>query len=284
MHLGHQTIMRRVNALKQTVNAQSCVVTFDPLPLEAIAKESAPARLQGTRDRLLNFKRNKVDQCLWLTFNDALRSLNAEEFIEDVLLKHLNLHTLIVGDDFHFGHQRSGNFQTLRAAGERHSFDVEDTPSTLHDGHRISSSRIRAALQNHDFDTARELLGRPYRISGRVCHGEKVGRQLGFPTANIGLKKQIPPMQGVFAVVATCAASNTAWNAVANLGRRPTVNGLALLLEVHLLDVNEDLYGKHLSIDFHHFIRGEKKFDSLAELKAQIQCDAEAARTRFEQA
>lgn len=281
MHLGHQAIMQRVNELKRLENAQSCVVTFDPLPLEAIAKQSAPARLQGTRDRLLNFKNSHIDQCLWLTFNEAFSQKSADDFIENVLLKNLNLHTLIVGDDFHFGHQRSGNFQTLQAAGNTFGFNVEDTPSALHEGERISSSRVRTALQNNDFDTASALLGRPYRISGRVKHGEKVGRQLGFPTANIGLKKQTPPMQGVFGVKATCEKTQTSWTGVANLGRRPTVNGLTLLLEVHLLDADVNLYGEHLSIDFHHFIRGEKRFESLDALKTQIQKDADKTRSLF---
>jgi len=190
----------------------------------------------------------------------------------------MNLHTLIVGDDFKFGKDRAGSFETLKAAGKSHGFAVEDTPTILHEGSRISSTRLRAALQNNELETAIALTGRPYRITGRVIHGQKVGRQMGFPTANIGLKNRVPPLQGVFAVNATDARSNTTWPAVANLGRRPTVNGLSLLLEVHLFDVTEDLYGRHLSIDFMHHIRGEMKFGSLDELKAQIAKDAEAAR------
>jgi len=155
---------------------------------------------------------------------------------------------------------------------------VEDTTTLMHEGERISSSRIRNALQNNRLDEAATLLGRHYRISGRVIHGEKVGRQLGFPTANIALKKQQPPLQGVFAVKATCEETQRTYPAVANLGKRPTVNGLKLLLEVHLLDTTVDLYGKHLHVDFMHHVRGEVKFDSLDELKAQIARDAQSAR------
>lgn len=278
MHLGHQAILRRVKALAANHSATTCIVTFQPLPHEVFAKDNAPARIHGTRDRLTNFMNCGVDYCLLLPFNSALQSLSANEFIENSLLKNLNLHTLVVGDDFKFGNNRSGNFQTLVDAGKKHGFQVEDTPTVVHNHERVSSTRIRSALQANELDTASSLLGRPYRISGRVIHGEKVGRQLGFPTANIALKNQVPPLKGVFGVMATCDKTQTTWPAVANLGRRPTVNGLKLLLEVHLLDASEDLYGKHLQIDFHHFIRGEKKFDSLDELKTQIQLDADKAR------
>jgi len=268
MHVGHQAILQRLRTLAEDSSAAehqahakplTCVISFQPLPQEVLYSDAAPP-------------------CLLLPFNRELRSFSADEFIQSVLLAKMNLHTLVVGDDFRFGHKRGGTFETLKAAGEQHGFAVEDTPTILHQGERISSTRVRHCLQQQDLPAAQALLGRPYRISGRVVHGHKVGRQLGFPTANIALKKQQPPLQGVFAVNATCTATQQSWPAVANLGRRPTVEGLQLLLEVHLLDATEDLYGKHLSIDFLHFIRGETKFASLDDLKAQIKLDADAAR------
>ena len=283
MHLGHQAIMERMKALAEEHNALTCVITFDPLPAEMFSKEKAPARLHGMRDRLLNIKSCGIDQCLLLTFNESFHTLSAKAFIEEVLLCNLNLHTLIVGDDFRFGNQRTGDFNTLKEAGVNHSFDVEDTPTVTLGGERISSTRVRKALEDRNLDIAQELLGRPYLISGRVVHGEKVGTQLGFPTANIALKKQVPPLTGVFAVIAKCEKTQQTWHAVANLGKRPTVNGLSLLLEVHMLDAKEELYGKHLSIEFVHFIRGEIKFPSLEELKAQIARDADSARDFFRQ-
>lgn len=276
MHLGHQAIMKRVTDLAQQHNAKACVITFQPLPHEVLAA-SPPPRLQGTRDRLLGFKQYGMDLCIVLPFNEQLRALDPQAFIANVLMKNLSLHTLIVGDDFRFGHKRAGGFDTLVDAGKQHNFAVEDTPTVLHAGTRISSTRVRACLENNDLEAAESLLGKPYRLSGRVVHGQKVGRQLGFPTANIALKTHQPPLKGVFAVKATCQHSQQQWNAVANLGRRPTVAGLKLLLEVHLLNAKEDLYGKHLHIDFMKHIRGEKKFGSLDELKAQIALDAQAA-------
>ena len=284
MHRGHQAIMQRLKSLAQSHNARCCVITFEPMPQEVFSTEDAPTRLHGTRDRILNFESLGIDQCLLLAFNDEFCALSATEFIEDVLLKNLNLHTLIVGDDFRFGNQRKGDFNTLKEAGVKHGFEVEDTPTVLHDGERISSTWVRNALKERDLEKAQALLGRPYQISGRVIHGEKVGRQLGFPTANIALKKQQPPLSGVFAVTAHCDKSKKSWNGVANLGKRPTVNGLTLLLEVHMLDVAEELYGEHLRIEFVHFIRGEIKFASLDELKAQIGRDVESTRDFFNSA
>lgn len=281
MHRGHQAIVQRMNALAQEHSALMCVITFEPMPQEVFSTGDVPPRLHGTRDRIGNMQACGIDQCLMLTFNDAFCALSATEFIEGVLLKNLNLHTLIVGDDFRFGNKRKGDINTLREAGLKHGFNVEDTPTVLHNGERISSTWVRKVLKERDLGTAENLLDRPYQISGRVVHGEKVGRQLGFPTANIALKKQQPPMSGVFAVIARCDKTQQTWNGVANLGKRPTVNGLTLLLEVHMLDATEELYGRHLSIEFVHFIRGEVKFASLDELKAQIERDADSARNYF---
>lgn len=283
MHLGHQAIMQRMKTLAELHSALTCIITFEPMPAEVFSVQNPPPRLHGTRNRIRNMQDCGIDQCLILTFNEQLRSLSASEFIENVLLENLNLHTLIVGDDFRFGNKRAGDISTLQQAGAEHGFDVEDTPTVLHNGERISSSLVRTALKNRNLQQAADLLGRPYEISGRVVHGEKVGRQLGFPTANIALKKQTPPLHGVFAVVARCDQTQKTWNAVANLGKRPTVNGLTLLLEVHLLDTTEELYGKHLSIVFLHFIRGEIKFASIDELKSQIGLDVKSAQEFFNQ-
>jgi len=279
VHLGHQAMFETARLKAMEAGITSTVISFEPLPHEYFAKDSAPARLQGLRDRVKSIAATGMDRLLLLDFNAEQAAQSAEDFIQDVLVDSVHAHHVIVGDDFRFGHGRRGDASLLRKMGKLNGFTVAENATVADSSTRISSSRIREALLNGELSHAEQLLGRPYRISGRVIHGEKVGRQLGFPTANVALGAHRPPLRGVFAVTASDSLRGQSWPAVANLGERPTIGGRKLLLEVHLLDASESLYGKQLSIDFHHFIRGEVRFDSLDELKAQIARDADAART-----
>ena len=278
VHLGHQAMLEKARVRASDEGLLCTVISFEPLPHEYFAKDQAPARLQGLRDRVLSIAATGMDRLLLLDFSAEQAAQSAEEFVHKILIDAVHAKHIIIGDDFRFGHKRAGDRALLERIGAQAGFTVTEHATVSDQESRISSSRIRQALLDGKLDEAESLLGRPYRISGRVIHGEKVGRQLGFPTANVALGPHRPPLRGVFAVTARDANTAQSWPAVANLGERPTVGGRKLLLEVHLLDVNEALYGKQLAIDFHEFIRGEVRFDSLDELKAQIARDADVAR------
>ena len=278
VHLGHQAMLEKARVRASDEGLLCTVISFEPLPHEYFAKDKAPARLQGLRDRVLSIAATGMDRLLLLDFSAEQAAQSAEEFVHKILIDAVHAKHIIIGDDFRFGHKRAGDRALLERIGAQAGFTVTEHATVSDQESRISSSRIRQALLDGKLDEAESLLGRPYRISGRVIHGEKVGRQLGFPTANVALGPHRPPLRGVFAVTAHDANTAQSWPAVANLGERPTVGGRKLLLEVHLLDVNEALYGKQLAIDFHEFIRGEVRFDSLDELKAQIARDADVAR------
>jgi len=278
VHLGHQAVFETTRRVAEKYDLPSTVISFEPLPHEYFVAETAPPRIQGLRDRVRSVENTNIDRLLLLHFDHSLAVMSAEDFIRHVLVERIGARHMIVGDDFRFGHQRLGTFDTLQQLSAQLGYSVEQSPSCLHDAQRVSSTRVRKMLRSGDLNTAAELLGRPYRISGRVIHGEKVGRQLGFPTANVALGKHRPPLSGVFAVWATHISTGKRYPAVANLGERPTVGGRKLLLEVHALDQSPDWYGQHLAIDFMGQLRQEKRFASLEELKAQIALDADAAR------
>ena len=274
VHLGHQSIVKQLKKASSTHQLPSCVISFEPLPHEFFSPNQHANRLHGFRDKIQTLSSLGVDYFLLLKFDEPFSEQSAQQFIEETLHKTLNIKHLIIGDDFQFGKGRQGNFDTLHQAGQQHGFNVEQTHTVSLGGSRISSTRIRKHLAQSELDQAVSLLGRPYRISGRVVHGEKVGRQLGFPTANVALKKHRPSLCGVFAVTANVEETGIRYNAVANLGERPTVGGRKLLLEVHMLDAEPDLYGQHIQVDFQAFLRGEQKFNSLDELKQAISNDA----------
>jgi riboflavin kinase/FMN adenylyltransferase len=219
-------------------------------------------------------------QAMVCPFNAAFSALTAEQFIEQVLVKSLQVKHLIIGDDFRFGRGRTGDFSLLQAAGQKFGFSVEAMASVMVDGERASSSAVRAALANGDMAQAARFLGRPYMIDGRVAHGDKIGRQLGFATANIRIKHNPLPMTGVFAVEVS-GLGEKILPGVANLGVRPTVGGTRPLLEVHLFDFDRDIYGAHISVRFVHKLRNEQRFPNFDALKAQIAADAVAARDFF---
>ena len=278
VHRGHQAMFAATRRFAEQQKLPATVISFEPLPHEYFKSEHAPPRLQGLRDRVRSIEAAGIDRLLLLSFNNELAAMSADQFVSDILVKTINARHMVIGDDFRFGYQRMGTFDTLHALQGQSGYTLEQSPSCLDGEKRISSTSVRENLLAGNLDTAAQLLGRPYRISGRVIHGEKVGRQLGFPTANVSLGKHRPPLRGVFAVQATHIQSGTAFAAVANLGERPTIGGRKLLLEVHALDQSVDWYGEHLAVDFMHQIRHEKRFDSLDELKTQIALDADAAR------
>lgn len=279
VHRGHQEILQRLRQRGQALGLPSCVIIFEPQPMEYFRPDQAPVRLTRLRDKLELFAEAGVDQVLCIAFNKRFQQLSAEDFVRCVLVQALNVKHLQVGDDFRFGAGRSGDYAFLQQAGERLGFSVEPTQTVVLEQQRISSTLIRERLATGDFADAQRLLGRPYSINGRVLHGQKLGRQLGVPTANIQLKRRHAPLRGVYLVSARLADGRVL-PGVANIGMRPTVeqqNEIAHL-EVHLLDFDEDLYGQRLVVTFHQKLRDEEKFNSLDELRLAIEKDIELAR------
>jgi len=276
VHVGHQAIFQELIAEASRQRASSVVVSFQPLPQEFFNPTATNLRIQGFRDRVKSIADCGVDRLLLLRFNQRFAKQSANAFIDDILSAKLQVKHLLVGDDFRFGENRVGDFALLQDAAKSGRFSVCDSPTVSVGGQRVSSTRVRELLRIGDCAQTEQLLGRPHCVSGTVVHGEKVGRQLGFPTANIALKNHRPLLRGVFAVQAV-RENGQVYPAIANLGERPTVGGRKLLLEVHLLGQSFDLYGERLRVEFHHFIRGEKKFASLDELKLAISADALAA-------
>jgi riboflavin kinase/FMN adenylyltransferase len=222
-----------------------------------------------------------IDRVLRVRFNHALSQVPAEEFIRNIFVDGLGVKYFVVGDDLRFGHDRRGDFNLLRKEGKDHGFEVVDTNTLQIEGERASSTRVRQALEQADFALAEELLGRPYAITGKVVVGQQLGRQLGFPTANIQLRRFRSALTGVYAVEVE-GIKDGLIPGVANIGTRPTVNStIKAILEVHLLDFDGDIYGKTISVIFRKKMRDEKKFDSLDELKANIQADADQTRVYF---
>ncbi len=281
VHLGHQAIIRQLRAKADELGLPSVVIIFEPQPHEYFSGEEAPARLMRLREKALALFRAGIDIVCCLRFNEEMRSLSAEGFMQRVLVEGLGVKYLVIGDDFRFGMDRSGGYQFLSAAGERLGFDVTDTHTYEVDGERVSSTRIRHELEQANFDEAARLLGKPYTISGHVGYGQQLGRQWGVPTANVHLHRYRSPLQGVFAVKTTLADGRVC-NGVANVGVRPTIGKkIKPILEVHLLDFSGSLYGKLMTVEFVHKLREEQKFDSLEALKQQIHLDIVDAREYF---
>jgi len=284
VHAGHQAILKRLRSHSARMGLPGCVVIFEPQPREYFAPDAAPPRLTRLRDKLVLLEAQGVDRVLCLAFNRRLRELSAEEFVQQVLVDGLGVKHLEVGDDFHFGCDRSGDFAFLQGSGERHNFTVEAANTVAESGERISSTRLRQVLAEGDFELAERLLGRPFSISGRVLYGQQLGRTLGAPTANVQLKRLHAPFKGVFRVSAVLeeAPYKGVHQGIANIGTRPTVAGDGQPhLEVHLLDFNGDLYGRHLTVIFHEKLRDEQRFDSLDALQAAITADIAAARAQW---
>ncbi|MEK7991761.1 MAG: bifunctional riboflavin kinase/FAD synthetase [Thiotrichaceae bacterium] len=280
VHRGHQTVIQQVKTESLELDLPATVIIFEPQPQEFFIPDKAPTRLTRLREKLLAFQHYGVDRVLCLGFKNTLANLEPEHFIQQILINGLGVKYLVVGDDFHFGKQRHGNYKTLQDAAQQYQFKIEKQYTFLIDGERVSSTRIRHALAQGNMQLANELLGRPYMLSGRISYGQQRGRTIGFPTANIFLHRHKSPLQGVFAVKVH-GLGHRALTGVANLGTRPTVNGSQLLLEVHLFDFKQQVYGKYIDVEFIAKIRDEQKFDSFELLKQQINQDAQAARQLF---
>ncbi|ACV35826.1 bifunctional riboflavin kinase/FAD synthetase [Accumulibacter sp.] len=282
VHLGHRALLARLTAAAAKAGLPAAVLTFEPHPREFFAPHSPPSRLSTLREKLELIADDGVDLAYVCHFNARFAAFAPEEFIERVLVGALRVRHLIVGDDFRFGARRAGNFALLREAGAHLGFQVEAMESVTLNGERASSSAVRDALQEGRLEHAARLLGRPYSIDGRVVHGDKIGRQLGFATANIRIKHERPPLQGVFAVEVKGLPGGPHRGA-ANLGYRPSANQVVRpLLEVHLFDFSADIYGAHLNVRFLHKLRDEVKFPDFNALKAQIASDVEAAKAYFQ--
>ena len=281
VHRGHHAMLQTLVAKSRALGLPSCVLTFEPHPREFFAPAAAPTRLARLREKLELIAEAGVDRVHILRFDARLAALDAARFIDDVLLGGLGARWLLVGRDFRFGARRSGDFALLEAAAARSGFGLEAMPEVMNSGERVSSSGVRAALAAGDLGRAARLLGREYTMSGRVAHGEKLGRRLGFATANIVLRRR-PPLAGVFAVEAELEETHAVQRGVASVGRRPTVkDDAAPLLEVHLFDWTEDIYGRHLRVKFLAKLRDEEKYDGLEALRSAIARDVTRARDYF---
>ncbi len=280
IHLGHQAVIGQLADEAVRLNLPAVVVTFEPQPMEYFMPDKVPARLSCFREKIEALRRFAVDRMLCLDFNRQLAEMSAEKFIQSILVDGLGIRYLVVGDDFRFGKDRRGDFQMLVVAGQRYGFQVVNMRTFSIKGERVSSTWIRQAMQQGDIKLAEQLLGRDFRMSGRVVHGKKLGRQLGFPTANIFLHRRASPLKGIF-VVQVYGLAGEPLPGVASLGTRPTVDGKQVLLEVYLLDFKHDIYGKHIQVSFLEKLREEEKFDSLEALKDKIAEDVQQTRNFF---
>ena len=277
VHLGHQAILAVLTQRGRESRVPTAVVCFEPMPKEYFAPGSAPARLMRLRDKAERIAEAGVDELRVLRFNARLAGLDAGEFIEQVLVESLRAKHVVIGEGFRFGHGRSGDVERLRRSGRTHGFAVDAVPPRQEGGLPVSSTRVRKALAAGRHEDAKALLGRDFRISGRVVAGARLGRTLGFRTANMRLHRRVPPVAGIYAVRAS-GAGLTRHPGVASVGTRPTVGGKEWLLETHLFDYDGDLYRERLDVDFIARLRDEIRFPDLASMTAQMQEDARRAR------
>ena len=281
LHLGHQQVLERLANKARALKLPSVALVFEPQPLEYFLGDHAPSRLTRLREKAIQFAKSPVDALLVLPFNSSVADIDAEQFINKILVEKLKVKHLVIGDDFHFGKARRGNFALLQSKGVEYGFSVENSPSFELNGLRISSTLIRDALGEGHLDLAKTLLGRDYSVCGRVAHGDKRGRQLGFPTANVEMLRKNIPLNGVFAVTLS-GLDNNIYQGVANLGTRPTFDGQSrAVLETHLFDFQENIYGRYVEVHFKAKLRDEIRFANLAELQTQIQKDVATAKQFF---
>jgi riboflavin kinase/FMN adenylyltransferase len=282
VHLGHQKVLKKLQDKGRELGLPALVITLEPLPREYFSPQKSPARLMSFREKAKAIESLGIDRLLRVKFDKGLSEVNAEDFIKDIFFDKLAIKYMIVGDDLRFGHDRRGDFGLLKRMGKDLGFDVSATDTLEVMGDRASSTRIRQALESSDFQLAEALLGHPYTISGKVVYGKQLGRTLDAPTANVKLHRIKAAMSGVYAV--EVLLEGQCHQGVANVGTRPTVDdGLTAILEVHLLDFDRDIYGKHLEVVFRHKLRDEKKFESLDLLKTAIHKDCDDAKAWFDQ-
>ena len=278
LHLGHQCLIKNLVKQAKIRCLPSVVMSFEPTPGEFFAKEKPPARLMRFREKFEALEKLGIDIFFCPRFDENIRDLTADDFIRNLLIQKLNIKYLIIGDDFHFGRNRGGNFEQLERVKDILEFEIEKTLSVIISNKRTSSTLIRDLLYKGDLIGAREFLGKNYQMSGRVVIGHQLGRQLGYPTANVNIRRLESALMGIFAVK-VFGISDKPLDAVASLGRRPTFyEGKKPLLEVHIFDFNEDIYGRYIHIDFIEKIRDEVKFNNADELIKQMHRDAKKAK------
>lgn len=277
IHRGHRAVLTDLKARAEQARLPAVLMTFEPMPLEFFRPDQAPPRLSTLREKIEDVETTGLDRLLCVRFDASFAALSAESFIEELLVRRLGVKLVMVGEDFRFGAGRAGDPALLEALAARYAFEVAPMPAVCQDGERVSSTRVRTALGEGAPGRAAELLGRHYRMSGRVAVGERLGRTLGVPTINIPVRRRTAPAWGVYAVRARLA-DGSVLDGAANLGTRPTVNGSGCLLEVHLLDFSGDLYGQHVDVFFHEYLREEVRFDSTEAMRIQMFEDIRAAR------
>ncbi len=272
VHLGHKAMLTQLITQANKRQLPVCVILFEPQPAEYFNRQQAPARLSSLREKVAELERCGVQYVICLPFAEKLASMEAREFVTNILFDRLNVRYLLVGEDFRYGHKRQGNYALLVTEAKHFGAEVNCFPDFVETGQRVSSTRVRKALMEADFTRAQILLGHPYRLCGRVLHGAQRGRKWGIPTANIALHRANLVLHGVYHVL-VYRTNNQCLPAIANIGTRPTVDGSKAYLEVHILDFDSSLYGEMLQVEFLHKLREERKFSSIEALIAQIRCD-----------
>jgi len=280
VHLGHRAVLEQLAALGREARLPTTLVTFEPQPQEFFAGPNAPARLTRFREKMTALAETPLERVVVLRFDQALSRTSAETFVEEFLLDGLGMRDIVAGEDFRFGRDGYGNLMLLEEYGARHGFRVVKRETFHVAGGRVSSSWVRDALANGELELAAELLGRPYRMCGRVRRGDRIGRTLGYPTANIDPERLVCPLGGIY-VVTVSGLEPRPLPGVASVGTRPTLDGTRTVIEAHLFDFDRDIYGRRVEVHFLHKLRDELRFDSLEALRAQIDRDADRARSYF---
>ena len=278
LHLGHEQLLARVKAAAADRGLPSVVMSFEPTPREFFSSANPPARLMRFREKFEALADHGIDLFFCPRFDERMRDISADDFIRRILVHGLGARHVVIGDDFRFAARREGTLEHLQRAGRALDYSVEQVPSVIVDGIRVSSTAIRDALVDGALPIATALLGRPYRMSGKVVMGEKIGRRLGYPTANVDLRRKQSAVMGIFAVRVRGLAGGPK-DAVASVGSRPTFNGTKPLLEVHIFDFDDDIYGEYIHVDFIERLRGQVKYDEVDELVAQMHRDADNAKS-----
>ena len=281
VHLGHRAVVEKLAERAKRLALPVVIMVFEPQPLEYFLADNVPPRLTRLREKIIQLTKLPVDDLVIVRFNKQIADYDAGQFIDEILVQRLNVKHLVIGDDFRFGKARQGDFALLKEKGKQWGFKVEDTGSSLMKGERVSSTLIRQALTLNDLEKAEALLGYAYMVCGRIAHGDKRGRAMGYPTANICLFRKNVPVSGVFAITMT-GIGGTEIEGVANVGVRPTVDGSnKVILEAHLFDFDQDIYGHYVTVHFKKKIRAEHRFQSVDQLKAQIVDDVAKAKQYF---
>ena len=278
LHPGHRHLLDRVIAEAKARGVPSIVMSFEPTPKEFFSADAPPARLMRFREKYDALKEYGVGLFYCPKFSEAMRSITADAFIRKVLVHGLNASHIVIGDDFHFARRREGSIAELQRAAPALGYSIEQVPSVIVDGIRVSSTAIREALASGNVARATALLGRPYRMSGRIIRGRQVGRELGYATANVDLRRRQSAVMGIYAVRVHGLPEGPV-DGVASVGTRPTFDLTKPLLEVHLFDFDRDIYGEYIHVDFIEHLRDEEKFDSVEALVAQMQIDEQNARS-----